>query len=117
MRAKGIDPATALAEDAPAAPPVEHDYAGMLADAMERLEKTIEHLKFVQGRDPMVNVEVTPEVVGQVVSDWTGIPLGRMVSDEAGALLSLEDQLNQRIKGQDHAWSWSQPVFAWPRPD
>jgi type VI secretion system protein VasG len=103
LKAKGIDPVEALKDSEPETDTVEHDYDGMLQEALSRLEKTIEHLKFVQGRDPMVNVEVTPEVVGQVVSDWTGIPLGRMVSDEAGALLSLEDQLNQRIKGQDHA--------------
>ena len=63
----------------------------------------IKHLQATQGRDPMVNVEVTPEVIGRVVSDWTGIPLGKMVRDEAGALLELETRLGERIKGQDHA--------------
>ncbi|MEC8022738.1 MAG: type VI secretion system ATPase TssH [Myxococcota bacterium] len=103
LRAKGLDPARVLVDAEETNESVEPDYEGMMKEATNRLEKTITHLKFVQGREPMVNVEVTPEVVGQVVSDWTGIPLGRMISDEAGALLTMEAQLNQRIKGQDHA--------------
>ncbi len=67
------------------------------------LSQALGELKAVQGKDPLVNVEVTPEVVGKVVSDWTGIPLGKMVRDEAKALLSMEDDLVTRIKGQDHA--------------
>jgi type VI secretion system protein VasG len=57
----------------------------------------------LQGSDPLISVDVTPEVIGQVVSDWTGIPLGKMVSDEAGAVLNLRETLAGRIKGQDHA--------------
>jgi type VI secretion system protein VasG len=55
-----------------------------------------------QGKDPLVHVEVTPEVVGQVIADWTGIPVGNMVRDEAALLLRLEQELVQRVKGQDH---------------
>jgi type VI secretion system protein VasG len=46
---------------------------------------------------------VTPEVVAQVVSDWTGIPLGRMLRDEAENVINLKERLQERIKGQDHA--------------
>ncbi|MHC5081471.1 MAG: type VI secretion system ATPase TssH [Planctomycetota bacterium] len=59
-------------------------------------------LKELQGKDPLVPTEVTAEVVSQVIADWTGIPLGKMVSDEASTLLKFEEELGERIKGQDH---------------
>ncbi len=51
----------------------------------------------------MVPLEVTPDLVASVVSDWTGIPVGKMVQDQAGALLELEQTIGERIRGQDHA--------------
>ena len=57
----------------------------------------------VQGRSPLVHFEVTPDAVGEVISDWTGIAVGRMMRDEAASLLTLGDDLMRRIKGQDHA--------------
>lgn len=67
------------------------------------LEAAQAELRAIQGRDPLVFAEVTPEVVARVVSDWTGIPIGKMVQDQAEALLHLEENLRRRIKGQDHA--------------
>ena len=63
----------------------------------------LHELRERQGKDPLLHVEVTPEVIGRVVSDWTGIPLGKMVRDQAVALLALETELHARIKGQNHA--------------
>jgi type VI secretion system protein VasG len=60
-------------------------------------------LSALQGKDPLVPIEVTPDVIARVVSDWTGIPIGKMVSDQAAALLDMERVLGERIKGQDHA--------------
>jgi type VI secretion system protein VasG len=72
----------------------------------EKLGKELEAarlaLREIQGRDPMVFAEVTPEVVARVVADWTGIPIGKMVQDQAQALLTFEQNLRLRIKGQDH---------------
>ncbi len=65
-------------------------------------DNTMAQLKKIQGKDPMVPIEVTAEVVSRVVSDWTGIPLGNMVSDQAARLLGMEDELKRRVKGQDH---------------
>jgi type VI secretion system protein VasG len=45
---------------------------------------------------------VDENVVAAVVSDWTGIPLGRMVKNEIDAVLNLADTLNQRVIGQRH---------------
>lgn len=72
----------------------------------EKLSKDLEgaqvSLKEIQGKDPILFSDVTPEVVARVVADWTGIPIGKMVQDQAQALLSFEESLRKRIKGQDH---------------
>ena len=60
-------------------------------------------LEGVRGRAPLIHYEVTPEAVGQVIADWTGIPAGNMVKDEAAAILGLGNNLQRRLKGQDHA--------------
>jgi type VI secretion system protein VasG len=56
-----------------------------------------------QGKEPLIQIEVTPDLVGRVVSDWTGIPVGKLARDQAQTVLHLEEQLKERIKGQDHA--------------
>jgi len=68
------------------------------ADLMEAMHT----LQGIQGSDPLVPTEVTAEAVSQVIADWTGIPLGKMVRDQAGALLRFEEEMGKRIKGQDH---------------
>ena len=50
-----------------------------------------------------MKIEVDPDVVSNVVSDWTGIPLGNVMRDEALNIIKLEENLKQRIKGQDEA--------------
>jgi type VI secretion system protein VasG len=67
------------------------------------LDQALADLQKLQGKDPLIFAEVTPDVVARVVSDWTGIPIGKMVQDQAAALLTFEKTLGQRIKGQDHA--------------
>lgn len=57
----------------------------------------------VQGDEPLVFYEVDPDSVAKVVSDWTRIPLGKVLRDEATSLLVLDTQLKKRIKGQDEA--------------
>jgi type VI secretion system protein VasG len=56
-----------------------------------------------QGGTPMILASVDQKAVAQVVADWTGIPVGRMVKDEIESLLHLEDELKRRVIGQDHA--------------
>ncbi len=67
------------------------------------LDQSLAELQKLQGKDPLVFAEVTPDVVARVVSDWTGIPIGKMVQDQAASLLAFEQTIGQRIKGQDHA--------------
>jgi type VI secretion system protein VasG len=72
-------------------------------DLAAKLEAETEKLEAVQGENPMVFPVVSASVCAQVISDWTGIPLGSMVKDEAAALLELESRLQQRVIGQDEA--------------
>jgi type VI secretion system protein VasG len=59
--------------------------------------------EFVGRRSPLVPLQVDADVVAQVLSDWTGIPAGNMVKDQAEAILHFEERIGQRIIGQDHA--------------
>ncbi|MHB8111753.1 MAG: type VI secretion system ATPase TssH, partial [Syntrophorhabdaceae bacterium] len=67
------------------------------------LDAAVKELKDIQGEAPMIQIEVDPDVVAQVVSDWTGIPLGKVLKDEAKTIIELEDRLKERIKGQQNA--------------
>ena len=50
----------------------------------------------------MIYAHVDEQAVASVVSDWTGIPVGRMVKDEVETILTLADILNRRVVGQSH---------------
>jgi type VI secretion system protein VasG len=68
-----------------------------------QLEAAGQALKDIQADGPLIQIEVDPDAVAQVVSDWTGIPLGKMLKDEAETIIHLEERLKERIKGQDAA--------------
>jgi len=57
----------------------------------------------LQAGSPLIRIEVDPDVVAKVVSDWTGIPLGKVLRDQANNVMNLENDLKKRIKGQDEA--------------
>jgi type VI secretion system protein VasG len=57
----------------------------------------------LQGENPLILPIVDEQAVASVVGDWTGIPVGRMVSDELETVLNLKDHLAKRVIGQDHA--------------
>ncbi|MDQ0509461.1 type VI secretion system ATPase TssH [Ancylobacter amanitiformis] len=67
------------------------------------LARVVAELAAIQGRNGLLHYEVTPDAVGQVISDWTGIPTGNMVRDEARSILALAGDLERRIRGQDQA--------------
>ncbi|WP_241586876.1 type VI secretion system ATPase TssH [Rosenbergiella epipactidis] len=73
-----------------------------LPEIREQLLATQQQLTDLQGEDPLLFAAVDENVVAAVVSDWTGIPLGRMVKNEIDAVLTLADTLNQRVIGQRH---------------
>jgi type VI secretion system protein VasG len=62
-------------------------------------------LDAMQGETPLLRVCVDQQIVGEVVSGWTGIPIGKMVKDEIATVLNLEKHLGARVIGQDHALS------------
>ncbi len=73
------------------------------ADEQDELAKLIAELRALQGESPMVPLQVDGHVVSEIVSAWTGIPLGRMVKDELRTVLNLKPLLTARVIGQDHA--------------
>ena len=82
---------------------------GDRADAPDRravqddFERTKQRLIIVQGENPLVHVNVDGQAVAEVIANWTGIPLGRMVSNEIKTVLSLKEIMSERIIGQSHA--------------
>jgi type VI secretion system protein VasG len=56
-----------------------------------------------QGESPLTQVCVDGQTIAEVVSGWTGIPVGKMVKDEILTVLSLKELLEKRIIGQSHA--------------
>jgi type VI secretion system protein VasG len=72
---------------------------------LKALKAEEDQLKVLQGEYPLLQVCVDAQAVAAVVSSWTGIPLGRMVSDEIRSVLDLENKLAERVIGQEHALS------------
>ena len=60
-------------------------------------------LRQVQGETPLAQVCVNSQTIAEVISGWTGIPVGRMLADEINTVLSLKERLEQRVIGQPHA--------------
>jgi len=71
--------------------------------SLEALRALEDELTAVQGENPLIHVCVDERIVGEVISAWTGIPLGKMVKDEIAAVLDLDGHLKKRVIGQDHA--------------
>jgi type VI secretion system protein VasG len=68
--------------------------------ASKNLDKELEDL---QGDAPLVQLAVDSDIISEVISGWTGIPTGRMLTDEIDTVLNMENLLAERIIGQDHA--------------
>ena len=92
----------AAADDATAAeaaPAVPVDTALLKAE----LQKANQELKQIQGDNPLMQPVVNGQTVAEVISGWTGIPIGKMVADEINAVLTLATTLQERVLGQNHA--------------
>ena len=78
--------------------------AGGNGDAQRAdLVKLAAELESLQGETPLVPVVVDANLIGQVISGWTGIPAGKMLRDEVNVTLNLERHLEARIIGQSHS--------------
>lgn len=62
-----------------------------------------EQLKAMQGEKALIKEEVDAEDIADVVSRWTGIPVNKMVQSEKEKLLHLEEELHERVIGQEEA--------------
>lgn len=72
------------------------------AELLGQLDTLNQKLKEVQGEEPLLQACVDGQAVAEIVSSWTGIPVGRMVSDEINTVLNLEHRMRERVVGQDH---------------
>ncbi|MHC4198543.1 MAG: type VI secretion system ATPase TssH [Planctomycetota bacterium] len=95
----GHDAGAAEGEPAADAPSEEFDREACLAELKE-LQKELAEM---QGETPHILPSVDEQAVASVVGDWTGIPVGRMVTNEMAAVLGLADTLEERVIGQRHA--------------
>jgi type VI secretion system protein VasG len=62
-----------------------------------------QELREAQGETPLMHPVVTSQSIAEVISGWTGIPVGKMLADEINTVLQLKDRLARRVIGQDHA--------------
>ncbi len=100
---KPAGPAAKAPAPDPAAPPASAgpppDPAALKAE-LDTLNKELEKL---QGESPLMQACVTSQTIAEVISGWTGIPVGKMLTDEIHTVLALKDRLEQRVIGQSHA--------------
>lgn len=68
-----------------------------------QLQQQLEALHDIQGTTPLLHHCVDASLIAQVISEWTGIPVGRMLSNEVKSILQMADQLKLRVIGQDLA--------------
>jgi type VI secretion system protein VasG len=71
----------------------------------DALRAKVDELEAIDPERRMIYPHVDEQAVAAVVSDWTGIPVGRMVADEVQTVLSLAEILNRRVVGQSHGLS------------
>ena len=71
-------------------------------EARLKLTSTIAKLEEIDPEKRMIYPFVDEQSVASVVSDWTGIPVGKMVKDEVQTILNLAETLNKRVIGQSH---------------
>lgn len=79
----------------------EIDGADVAAQRAE-LHRLNQELEKIQGETPLMQACVTSQTIAEVISGWTGIPVGKMLTDEINTVLSLKARLEQRVIGQSH---------------
>ncbi|HCS1003182.1 TPA: type VI secretion system ATPase TssH [Acinetobacter baumannii] len=73
------------------------------SEAYDQINLIRKDLADIQGQQPLVFERVNSQIINEIISDWTGIPVGKMVNDEIKQILTLEDKLGERVMGQDYA--------------
>ena len=73
------------------------------AELLAQLSRLEGELSQLQGEAGLIRVCVDAKIVGEVISAWTGIPVGKMMKDEIDTILSLQRMLGNRVIGQSYA--------------
>ncbi len=76
---------------------------GKVKEAETKLDELKKKLAEMQAHSALIKEEVGSEEIAEIVSRWTGIPVNRMMQSEREKLLHLEDELHNRVIGQDEA--------------
>jgi len=77
--------------------------ADLIKQTIDQLIEAETALAELVADEKLIHIEVGPDTIAKIVSDRTGVPLGKMMRDQASEALSFEDDLKKRIKGQDEA--------------
>jgi type VI secretion system protein VasG len=77
--------------------------AATTAGLKTELQSLETQLSALQGETGLIRVCVDAQIVGEVLSAWTGIPAGKMLKDEITTVLALQEHLGRRVIGQPHA--------------
>ena len=76
---------------------------GKLVELNKKLEDVTEKMKDIQHGKAMLKEEVDEEDIAEVISRWTGVPVTKLLEEEADKLLNMEEYLHKRVIGQDTA--------------
>ena len=76
---------------------------GKLQEAETTIEKLQKEVSNAQNGEVLIKEEVTFDDIAEVVAKWTGIPVSKMLQTDKNKLLQLENQLHQRLVGQEEA--------------
>ena len=76
---------------------------GRLKEEENKIEKLKTKLSEMQANGLLLKEEVDYDDIAEVVANWTGIPVNKMIKSEREKLLTLEDELHKRVIGQDEA--------------
>lgn len=76
---------------------------GKIPELQKDLDINMKKLKKLQSSRQILREEITENDIASIVAKWTGIPMNRMLEEEADKLVRMEDEIKKRIIGQDEA--------------
>ncbi|CAH0990137.1 Protein ClpV1 [Sinobacterium norvegicum] len=79
------------------------DLGNAMPELQQQLQQLNSELEDIQQQRPLSNANVDKQAIADVIANWTGIPIGKMVGDEITAIETLADTLGHRVIGQPHA--------------
>jgi type VI secretion system protein VasG len=92
----GVRKTGAVPRPGPGEPPDVEKLRGLLSSLSAELAR-------IQGETPLMQAVVNSQTIAEIISGWTGIPVGKMLTDEIKTVMELKDRLEARVIGQSHA--------------